>query len=77
MTAKKGHGAGGYLMGSLLVSALAAFIAVRFFDFFFQSTQSKASSVARTGVFMGAWTAITSALGLRWFSERIQRWRHK
>ena len=66
-------------MGSLLVSALLAFMLTRLYDYGRDSLEGAASGVARAarpGVFVGVWTTVTTALGMRAFSERIKRWRH-
>lgn len=65
----------GWLIGPAFFSAIAAFLAVRIFDFIFGGVTSNLASAARAGVFVSAWTAVTTGTGMRGLNKRVRRLR--
>lgn len=65
----------GWLFGPTLFSVAAAFVAVRIFDAFFDGVTGTVVNTARSGVFVSAWTAVTTASGMRGFSKRVRKLR--
>ena len=61
-----------WLIGSTLASFVAAFIVIKLFDYVFSGVTGTLGSVARAGVFVVTWTAVTVQLGMRAFSGRIR-----
>lgn len=62
----------GWLIGPAFFSAIGAFLAVRIFDFIFGGVTSNVANAARAGVFVSAWTAVTTGTGIRGFNKRIR-----
>jgi hypothetical protein len=64
-----------WLIGSTLASFVAAFIVIKLFDYVFSGVTGTLGNVARAGVFIVTWTAITAKLGMHGFSKRIRNLR--
>ena len=63
----------GWLIGPTLASFFAAFIAVKLFDFIFGGVTSRMASVARAGVLIGTWTAVTTKGGMLGFGKKVKQ----
>ena len=67
----------GWLVSTVLVSALLAWLIDRIFtvakDSLLSGAANGAANLARPGVFAGVWTAVTTKLGLRSYDEKVQR----
>ena len=67
----------GWLVSTVLVSALLAWLIDRIFtvakDNLLSGAANGAANLARPGVFVGVWTAVTAKLGLRSYDEKTQR----
>ena len=63
----------GWLIGPTLASFFAAFLAVKLFDFIFGGVTSSIVNVARAGVFIGTWTAVTTKGGMHGFSKKVKQ----
>ena len=69
--------AAGWLVSTVLVSALLAWLIDRIFtvakDNLLSGAANGAASMARPGIFAGVWTAVTTKLGLRSYDEKTRR----
>ena len=65
----------GWLIGPTLASFVAAFIVVKIFDYVFSGVADNLASVARAGVFVVSWTAVTAKMGMHGFGQKIRRLR--
>ena len=65
----------GWLIGPTLASFVAAFIVVKIFDYVFSGMSDSLASVARAGLFVGTWTAVTAKAGMHGFSQKMRRLR--
>ena len=65
----------GWLIGPTLASFVAAFIVVKIFDHVFSGVTGNLASVARAGLFVGTWTAVTARAGMRGFDQKVRRLR--
>jgi hypothetical protein len=65
----------GWLVGSILASLVTAFIVVKVFDYIVGGATSGLLSIARAGLFVVTWTAVTSQAGMNGFSKRIRNLR--
>ena len=65
----------GWLISMTLASFAAAFIAVKIFDYAFSGVTGTLGSVARAGVFIVTWTAVTAQLGIRGFTSKVRQLR--
>ena len=66
----------GWLLGYTIASMVGAVFIVRIFDYLFGGLTSGLASTARAGLFVGTWTVITTASGMRDFSKRIRSLRN-
>ena len=64
-----------WLIGSTLASFVAAFIVIKLFDYVFSGVTGTLGSVARAGVFVVTWTAVTVQLGMRAFTAKVRQLR--
>jgi len=64
----------GWLVGYVLASAVSSVIVVRLAQFALGGVVEIAGVVKNT-LFVGTWTAVTSALGMRAFKKNLQRLR--
>jgi len=65
-----------WLVGAALASLAAAFLVVRIFDHIVSGVRDTvAGTAARAGLFVGTWTAVTTATGMRDFAKRIRNLR--
>ena len=62
-----------WLVSYTLASMVAAFVAVRIFDYFVAT--SILGNLARLGLFVGTWVAVTTVSGLRSFSRGVRQLR--
>lgn len=65
----------GWLIGPTIASAMVAYVAVRIFSYIFGEASSGAANVARAGVFVSTWTAVTAGMGMRSFDKRVRKLR--
>ena len=69
--------AAGWLVSTVLVSALLAWLIDRIFtvakDNLLSGAANGVANMARPGVFAGVWTAVTTKLGLRSYDEKTQQ----
>ena len=65
----------GWLIGPTLASFVAAFIVVKIFDYVFSGVTGNLASVARAGLFVGTWTAVTAQAGMSGFNLKVRRLR--
>lgn len=65
----------GWLVGYTIASMVGATILVRIYDLIVGTLAGGVVSVARTGLFVGAWTAITTGMGMRDFDKRVKKLR--
>ena len=63
----------GWLIGPTLASFFAAFLAVKLFDFIFGGVTSSMVSVARAGLFVATWTAVTTKGGMHGFGKKVKQ----
>ena len=63
----------GWLIGPTLASFFAAFLAVKLFDFIFGGVTNSMTSMARAGVFIGTWTAVTTKGGMHGFTKKVKQ----
>lgn len=66
-----------WLLNYTLVALVGSVLINRIFDYFFAEAKGAAASATRAGAFVGTWTAITAALGMRDLSQGIHRFRRK
>lgn len=64
-----------WLVGPTLASFVAAFIVVKLFDWIFSGLTGSMASVARAGLFVSAWTAVTAKAGMRGFGQKVRQLR--
>ena len=69
----KGRNNLGWLISYTLASMAASFVVVKIFDYIFAETASGVVSIARFGLFVLTWTAITAKAGMRGFTKRVRR----
>jgi len=62
----------GWLVGYTLASIVVAFIVLKIFDYIVGGATSGLLSVARAGLFIVTWSAVTTQAGMHGFSKRIQ-----
>lgn len=67
----------GWLVNYTLASIAAAFVVVKIFDYIFGGAISGLTSIARAGLFVGTWTAVTTKAGMHGFSKKVRQLRHK
>ena len=65
----------GWLVGYTVASIVAAFIAVRIFDYVFAGVVGSLASTARLGVFVIAWTAVTARSGMHGVTTSMRQLR--
>lgn len=66
----------GWLLGVTIASALGAFLILGLYDYFFAGLLGGVvAGVARPGLFVGTWTAITTGLGVREVSNKKRQLR--
>ena len=62
----------GWLVSYTLASIVAAFLVVKIFDYVFAEVSGSLVNIARFGLFVGTWTAVTAKGGMGGFSKRIR-----
>ena len=67
----------GIFLQFALASMLLSVALVYFYDHTVGQVVNRATSTVRVGVFVGAWTAITTILGLRGFGKAVRALRGK
>ena len=65
----------GWLVGSTLASIVAAFLVVRIFDYVFAGVTGSLINVARAGLFVVTWTAVTTKSGMHGFTKQVRQLR--
>ena len=65
----------GWLLGYTIASMVGALFVVRIFDYVVGGVSNAAGHAARVGLFVGTWTAITAASGMRDFTKRVRKLR--
>ena len=63
----------GWLVGYTLASMASAFVVVKIFDYFFEGVSSGLVSIARAGLFVGTWTAVTAKAGMSGVTKRVRQ----
>ena len=63
----------GWLLNYTLASIAASFVVVKIFDYIFTEAASGLGSVARFGLFVGTWTAVTAKAGMNGFTKRVRQ----
>jgi len=66
-----------WLVGYTFAGLVGSVIVVRVMEFLVWEGRSVGSSVAKAGVFVGTWTTIIAALGMRDFSSKVRLMRGK
>ena len=64
-----------WLLGYTFASLVGAVLAVRIVEFLFAPLVGGIGGAVRVGLHMGTWTAITVSVGMRDFTQRVQRFR--
>lgn len=65
-----------WLVGATIASAMGAFLIMGLYDYFFAGLLSGVAAAAvKPSLFVGAWTAITTGLGMRDVSQKERRLR--
>lgn len=64
-----------WLVGATLASLAVSYVAVRGIEYFWGGIAGAADGAAKATVFSGVWTGVTSALGMRAFTEKARAWR--
>ena len=67
----------GFLVQYALASLLLAAVIVYLYDHTIGQVVNRVPSVVRVGVFVSAWTVITTILGVRGFSKAVSALRQK
>ena len=62
----------GWLIGQVLASMAGAVLLVRIFDVLIGGVIGGAAAAAKTGLFVSAWTAITTGFGMRSFTKTLR-----
>ena len=63
----------GWLVSYTLASIAASFIVVKIFDYIFEGVSSGLVSIARAGLFIITWTAVTANGGMRGVTKRVRQ----
>ena len=64
-----------WLVGYVIASMVVAFVAVRIFEYLAAGVSGGVVNIAKLILFVGVWTAITMASGMRAFTGRIRQMR--
>ena len=67
----------GFLVQYALASLLLSVVLLYIYDHTIGQVVNRAPSVVRVGVFVGAWTVITTILGVRGFAKAVSALRQK
>ena len=65
----------GWLVGYTLASVVTSYIVVKIFDYIFAGVTGGLVSIARPGLFIVTWTAITARAGMNGFTKKVRRLR--
>ena len=60
-------------MSYTLASLAASFIVVKLFDYIFAGATGSLVSIARAGLFVATWAAVTAQVGMRGFTKRVRQ----
>ena len=63
----------GWLVSYTLASIAASFVALKIFDYLFAEAVSSLVSIARAGLFVATWTAVTAKGGMNVFTKRVRQ----
>ena len=66
----------GWLVSQVIASMAGAFLLVKIFDVLIGGVIGGAATAAKTSLFVSAWTAITTGLGMRRFNKTVRALRH-
>ena len=66
----------GVIFSIFLASVGLATLAVRIYDSIFHEVNT-ATSAARSVLFAGTWTSVTTAMGMRKYTKTVQKWHQK
>lgn len=67
-----------WLVSATIASAMGAFLLMGLYDYFFAGLLSGVAAAAvKPSLFVGAWTAITTALGMRKYAKGVRHLREK
>lgn len=61
-----------WLVGYVIASMVVAFVVVRIFEYLVTGASGGVVNIAKLILFVGVWTAITMASGMRAFTGRIR-----
>ena len=62
----------GWLVSQVVTSMLGAVIVVKILETIFGGILGPAATAVKTGLFVGVWTTITTALGMRGFKKTVR-----
>lgn len=65
----------GWLNSAVLISIFGAWIVVKIYVIVTHDILGPAANIVKNGIFVGAWTAITTATGMRAFGGLVRRLR--
>ena len=63
----------GWLLSYTLASIAASIVVLKIFDYIFAEMSSGLVSIARLGLFVVTWTAVTAQAGMRGFSKGVRQ----
>ena len=63
----------GWLVSYTLASIAASFVALKLFDYVFAEAHGVLVSIARAGLFVITWTAVTANGGMRGVTKRVRQ----
>ncbi len=63
----------GWLVSYTLASIAASFIVVKIFDYFFGGVTGGLGSIARAGLFVVTWVAVTVKMGMNGFTKGVRQ----
>ena len=67
----------GWLVTYTLGSIVTSFIVVKIFDFIFAEVSSVFVGIARFGLFVVTWAAVTAKAGMGGFTKQVRRLRNR
>lgn len=62
----------GWLGGIVMASLATSFLAIRIFEYIFGGMTGWVASTAKPVTFVGVWTAVTTAAGMRDFTSKVR-----
>ena len=67
----------GWLLQYALASAAFGYLVMRVYDAIIGSIPDRVATVVRASLFVGVWTAVTTALGMRAFTKGVRALRRR